>query len=287
MHRITMRTAARLALPAAAALGLTACPNNGGTPVTPQVTSVGKTVTTLQKLDGIATCGSAPNPPDVQAWWNAMPAANHDYPFAGWMTSRVDPGACALNHVDQYRAVVTFNLAPVANLKGLVQKAELVVATRAEPAAARAGGAVTVGRSNQPGAVTLFCPENVGGAGQLVRFGPQATVPGTASAGTLQQLGAAPFPSGTAVVYTLPPSFTPGPLAGAANPTTIAAGGLGRATITTDVTSQVTAALNGQFASMSWMLTSNFEGPLPFELPVAGELDCRTSYDFDLRITHL
>jgi hypothetical protein len=57
--------------------------------------------------------------------------------------------------------------------------------------------------------------------------------------------------------------------------------------MTTNVTSQINAALNGNFSSISWMLTSNFEGPLPGQLPTAASIDCRTSYDFDLRITHL
>lgn len=52
-----------------------------------------------------------------------------------------------------------------------------------------------------------------------------------------------------------------------------------------DVTDQVTAALNGGFPGMSWILTSAFEGPLTGPLP--GGLDCKTSYTFVLRLTHL
>ena len=36
---------------------------------------------------------------------------------------------------------------------------------------------------------------------------------------------------------------------------------------------------------MAWMLTSNFEGSLPAAFNVPATLDCRTSYDFDLRVT--
>ena len=62
--------------------------------------------------------------------------------------------------------------------------------------------------------------------------------------------------------------------------------GDGRTMITTDVTDAVIAALNADLTRMSWMLTSNFEGELPGQLPDDGIVDCKTSYDFDLRITH-
>jgi hypothetical protein len=265
----------------AAAFAMAACNSN------PQVTSVGKSVTTLEKFTGIANCGStAPPAPDPQAWWNGMPAANHGFPFAGWETFRNVTGGCAQTRVDVYRAVVTFNLASVTGLKGLVQKAELVVSTHALPAAAGPGGAVTVGPFGQPGSITLFCPAQIGGAGSLVRFGPASAVPATSAAGSLEMLGANPFPMGTSTVYTLPTSFAVGAIAGASSPTTMAPSGVGTATITTDVSGAVTAALNAGAAGLSWMLTSNFEGPLPGQLPAAGTVDCRTSYDFDLRITH-
>lgn len=266
-----------------AALVLGAC---ASTP-TPNVTSVGKSVATYHKSDVMAGCTTVPTGLDPQAWWNAMPAANRQYPVAGWETWRNVTGGCANTRVDAYRAVTTFNLASVAHLKGLVQKAELVVATRALAPAARQGGVVTAGPFGQTGSVTLFCPRLIGGMGALVRFGPNAAIPTTTAAGDFTMLGAAPFPSGTNVVYTLPPSFTPGPITGAANPSTVAPTGDGRATITTDVTGAVTAALNADATGMTWMLTSNFEGPLPGQLPDGGSADCRTSYDLELRITHL
>jgi hypothetical protein len=266
----------------AAALVLASCQS-----VQPQVTSVGKSVTTLEKFDSVAGCGSTAATPNVQGFWNTIAAANRRFPFAGWETFRGTTTGCAQTHVDQYRSVVTFNLASVASLKGLVQKAELVVETRVVPPAAGPGGAVTAGPFGVAGSVTLFCPSNIGGAGSLVRFGPSAPVPSTTPQGSLQELGANPFPAGSGTVYTLPPSFTTGPIPNATNPTTVMASGTGGATIATDVTSQINAALNGNFSSISWMLTSNFEGPLPGQLPTAATIDCRTSYDFDLRITHL
>jgi hypothetical protein len=184
--------------------------------------------------------------------------------------------------VDEYRAVVTFNLTSVSNLKGLVQNAELVVTTRALPPAAGPGVAVTI-----PGIVALACPRGIGGAGSLVRFGPGATTPTTSAAGSLQMLGATdPFPTGSGTVYTIPASNASGAVTPATSPTTIAPNGTGGTTITTDVTGAVTAALNANATGLSWMLTSNFEGLLPGDLPAAGTVDCRTSYDFDLRITH-
>jgi len=264
-----------------AAFALVACPG----PVTPQVTSVGKSVTTLENFTGIVNCApTEPPAPDPQAWWNSLPAANHQYPFAGWETYRNVTSGCAQTRVDAYRAVVTFNLASVANLKGLVQKAELVVSTRALPPAA--GSSVTVGPLGQPGSITLVCPAQLGGAGSLVRFGPAAAVPTTSPTGSLVMLGGNPFPTGTSIVYNLPTSFAAGPIAGATSPTVIGPSGTGTAVITTDVSGAVTAALNANAAGLSWMLTSNFEGPLPGDLPAAGTIDCKTSYNFDLRITH-
>jgi hypothetical protein len=272
------------AVPALALVALVSCRHVEVKP--PQTTSVGKSVTTLQKTFGVAGCGASTGPSDPQAWWDGLPPENHRYPFAGWETSRGVSQGCLQTRVDVYRAAFTFNLASVAALKGLVQRAELVVSTRALPPAARPGGVVTAGPFGDPSSVTLFCPQKVGGAGSLVRFGPAAPVPVTAGTGSLQLLGSDPLPGGTSTVYTLPPSFTVGPIAGATSPTTVAPDGLGGATIVTDVTGQVTAALNADMPGLSWMLTSNFEGELPGQLPVQGVLDCRTSYAVDLRVTH-
>jgi hypothetical protein len=219
------RVLTRALISVVAALALVSCK------VTPLVTSVGKSVTTLEKFSGIANCGTtAPPEPDPQAWWNAMPAAL--------------------------------------------------------PSAAGSGGAVTVGPFGAAGSITLFCPAQLGGAGSLVRFGP-AAVPTTSATGSLAMLGADPFPTGTSTVYTLPTSFTAGALANATSPTTIAPTGTGRANITTEVNGAVTAALNANAPALSWMLTSNFEGPLPAGLPAPGTVDCKTSYSFELQITHL
>ena len=260
-----------------AALTLASCAS------TPNVTSVGKSVATYEKFDGMDGCTTVPAP-DPQAWWVSVPAANRRYPFAGWETWRNLTGGCANTRVDQYRAVTTFNLASVANLKGLVQKAELVVLTRAFPA--DVDTTITVRIAGQTGTVVLRCPAGIGGAGALVRFGPNAAVPSTTTAGEFVMLGSAPFPAGTSTVYTMPARFQAGPLTGATSPTTVAPTGGGQTTFTTDVTGAVTAALNADAPSMSWMLTSSFEGPLPGQLPDAGTVDCKTSYDFDLRITH-
>ncbi len=261
---------------------------NGCNTNNPTTTSVGKSVTTLQKTFSLANC-TGTNPPvlptEPQDWWNAMPAANHQYPFAGWEVFQPGPTAgCATLRLDAYRAVVTFNLASVSNLKGLVQKAELVVATRALPPAT--GTTLSSGPFGQAGSINLFCPTLQGGAGALVRFGPAAAVPTTSGTGNFEMLGANPFPTGTNVVYTLPSSFHSGAVAGATSATTASPSGNGGSTFTTDVTGAVTAALNANATGMSWMLTSDTEGPLPGGLSTPGDFDCRTSYSFDLRITH-
>ena len=260
---------------------LVACESKAPTPI---VTSVGKSVATLEKFSGMTGC---PNPPapDPQTRWNNMPAANRLYPEAGWETFRNLTGGCLNTRVDVYRAVATFNLASVAHLKGLVQKAELVVSSHALPA--NVGSTVTVNVTGQTARVVLRCVQNIGGAGSLIRFGPNATVPPTSATGSFTMLGADTFPSVIDTVYTLRPNFTAGPLAGAAHPTTLAPTGDGRATVTTDVTGSIVSALNAGIPSLTWMLTSNFEGELPGQLPTSGTVDCKTAYDFDLRITHL
>jgi hypothetical protein len=277
----------------------------GSVTVTPVVTSIDKSVVTLHKASVMAGCmatdlPAAPVPAspapidqlDPQAWWDALPAANHQFPFAGWSASQPGPGGCRGVRSDSYRAVTVFNLANATNLKGLVTKAELVVSTRALPPAMRDGGVITAGPLGVAGSITLFCPTGLGGAGSLVRFGPNAAVPGTSAAGGFNLLGADPFPAGTNAVYSLPTFLLPGgfpagPIANASDPSTIARTGTGGATITTDVTSQINAALNGNFASIAWMLTSNFEGSLPAAFNVPGTFDCRTSYDMELKVTHL
>ncbi len=277
----------------------------GSVTVTPLVTSIGKSVVTLHKASVMAGCDPArlPAPPapastapgdqfDPQAWWDGLPADNHKYPVAGWTVSQPGPGGCLGVRSDSYRAVTTFNLAAASNLKGLVTKAELVVSTRALPPAARDGGVISAGPLGVAGGVTLFCPTALGGAGSLVRFGPNDAVPGASAPGGFNMLGPDPFPSGTNTVYSLPLFVVPGgsiagPIANASDPSTIAPIGTGGSTITTDVTSQITAALNGNFASISWMLASNFEGPLPAAFNVPATFDCRTAYDMDLRVTHL
>lgn len=273
---------------------------------TPKVTSVGKSVVTLHKASPLAGCGedmmptspppgtSSPAPMDwldPQAWWAAQPAQNKLYPFAGWTAFQPGPGGCRGVRTDSYRAVAVFNMTSVSQLRGLVQKAELVVSVRALPPAQGPGGVITAGPLGQAGSITLFCPQSLGGAGSLVRFGPNAPVPAANSTGSFDMLGANAFPAGTNVVYTLPTFLVPnqsivGPITSATDPSTIGISGDGRAIIVTDVTGQVTAALNGNFGTMTWMLTSNFEGSLPAAFNVPGTFDCRTSYDFDLRITH-
>jgi hypothetical protein len=247
-------------------------------PITPITTLVGVGVGTLVKTSGMIdvtnTCNPAtPAAPDVQAWWNAMPPANRIHPFVGFDLWRNTTDGCTTSRIDVYRALATFNMASVSQLKGLVTKAELIVKTRALPAGVTAGN---------PGCIPF-----TGGAGTLERFGPAAAaLPPVSGAGTLDRLQPAdPFPSGT-LVFTLPRPWVAGSVAGAARPTTTTPDGQGGATFVVDVTDQVNAALNGGLPAMSWLLTSALEGPL--SAPVApGGLDCKTSYTFELKLIHL
>jgi hypothetical protein len=274
------------AFSAVVVIALSACPNN--TTVTPIVTSVGKSVGTFQQTSSLVNCAGTNPPPlaqEPQDWWNGVQAANRLFPFAGWEAFQTGVGGCAVTRVDAYRAVVTFNLGSVSNLKGLVQKASLTVATHILPAGI--GTTLNAGPLGQTGSINLFCPTNQGGAGALVRFGPAAVIPTTLGTGSFEMLGANSFPAGTAVVYKFPSSFHAGPVAGAIDATTAAASGTGGSAYITDVTGAVTAALNANATGLTWMLTSDNEGPLPGALTTSGDVDCRTSYSFDLQITHL
>jgi len=300
---IRNKGAAIAAASVATAIGLVACDPTKPPPA-PTVTSISKSVATLHKASPLAGCTADQMPAlpapatsapadqlDPQKWWDGLPAQNKLFPFAGWSAHQPGPGGCAGVRTDSYRAVAVFNLASASQLKGLVTKAELVVSVKTLPSAQRPGAVITAGPLGQNGSINLFCPQSIGGAGSLVRFGPNAPVPAANGTGSFEMLGANPFPSGTNTVYTLPTFVVPnqpvsGPIANASDPSTIGASSNGGVTIVTDVTSQVTAALNGNFATMAWMLTSNFEGSVPAAFNVPATFDCRTSYDFDLRVTH-
>ena len=214
----------------------------------PQVTSVGKSVTTLEKFSGKAGCDPADVPPPIHRHFGMRcPRQTYAYPFAGWETFRGPTAGCATERVDEYRAVVTFNLTSVSNLKGLVQNAELVVTTRALPPAAGPGVAVTI-----PGLVALACPTGIGGAGSLVRFGRGSDDPDHVGCRLPADAWSnRPVSDGSGTVYTIPASNTSGAVTPATSPTTIAPSGTGGTTITTDVTGAVTAALNANAAGLA------------------------------------
>jgi len=290
--RIAKLRVCLLGVSISAVSGLWGCKGCNNNPTT-TTTNAGKAVATLVLTSELAGC-AATNPitPTVTDWWNALPAAAHQSPFAGWRVSRSAANNCS-TQIEAYRAVVTFNMGSVSSFKGLVQSASLVVKTHgALPPAAQNGGVVTAGPFGGSNSVTLMCPLMLGGGGTLQRFSPtmfSGPMPTVSALGSLDILAPTDsFPSGPGVqtVYTFPASLnTPGPVAGAVDPTTVAASGGNGSTFNTDVTSQVNAALNGGAPNMSWMLTSNQE-TLPGSLAVMNVFDCRTSYDIDLAITH-
>lgn len=250
-------------------------------PVTPTITTVGLSVGTLVKVAGIVdqspNCSPPPTPsaPNIQAWWNSMPPSNRLYPFVGFELWRNTNSGCTSSRLDEYRALVTFNTASVSNLKGLVTKAELIISTRALPAGVTAGDPA--------------CVAFTGAAGTLERFGPAAanSLPPVSATGALNVIpinSPEQFPTGN-VVFIFPRPWVSGSVSGAASPTTTEVSGTGGAVFTIDVTNQVNTALNGGVAGMSWTLTSAFGGPLT--VPVTTGLDCKTSYAFQLRLTHL
>lgn len=262
----------------------------GGKQVTPLVTTAGKQVGSVYQRSGVAiACGAGDRntTPDPAARFAAQSPTDQLYPFAGFELS-VNP-QCTNARLDAYRALAVFNMTPHAGLAGLVTKAELVVSVRALPSAK---GTVVTFAAPQ---LNVPCRDVVGGAGALHRFGPAES--GSlgllvSSTGRMTDVSATSFPAGQ-LVYAFPASLQNADgsqmttVAGATSPTSVGRTGLGGAIFTTDVTSQVNAALNGGIGAMAWMLTSSFEGPVPAALPTAGARDCRTSYDFELRITHL
>jgi hypothetical protein len=252
---------------------LTAC--QPSPPPTSSITRVGGSVGTVVKTSGIIdvnnNCSNAvPPAPNPQTWWSNLPPTNKRYPFVGFEIWRNTFDGCTTSRLDVYRALVTFNMAGVSQLKGLVKTAWLNVNTRALPAST---------------AADPRCIKFTAGGGSLVRFGPTVTGLPVSGNGSIQQLQPPdPFPTGTNTVFVFPNPWASGAVPGAANPTSTLASGTGGATFTVDVTSQVTAALNGGIPEMSWMLTSDFEGPLMAPEPTS--VDCKTSYDLGLSIEH-
>ena len=230
-----------------------------GCPVKPITTPVGLSVATLVKTTGFVdpthNCNPAvPAAPDAQGQWNAQSPASKTAPFAGFQIWRNTTDGCLESRKDVYRALATFNMASVSNLKGLVQTATLTVKSQAIPSGVGAPG----------------CPAMTAGAGTFERFGPGATgtLPAVSGAGSFDVIPpAGSFPTGQAVSVTPTPS------------------GTGGFVFTLDVTSQVNAALNGGISEMSWMVDSSLEGPLP--APATAQVDCRTSINFGMTITHL
>ena len=266
---------------------LAACPPNRAP--TTRETLVGSSTATVHKrifrLPSGLCSNQTPPAPDVTAWWNGLPPANRRYPFAGFEVWG-GMGGCQQSLADVYRAVVTFNIAGVSSLRGLVQRADLIVETRAMPDSA--GRLVSIGPLGTTSQVNASCPRLLGGGGQLQRIPPAAagSLPPVQGIGILHQLADTdPLPGGQ-VMYTFPPQFTAGPIAGATNPTTLSPNGSGGSVFVTDVTSSVNAALNGNFAGMSYVLTSGFEGPVNFAVPAGHNVECKTSYDIRLRLTH-
>lgn len=254
--------------------GIACVPGPAPTPLT---TMVGRSSGTFVKTSGLIdvsnTCTPATPPaPDVAGFWNAQPPTNRLFPIAGFEIWRNTTDGCTTTRLDTYRAVTTFNMASVSNLKGLVTHADLIVSPRA----------LSAGVGAHPACIAF-----TGGAGTLQRFGPATAgnVPQFSAAGSLIQLPPpSSFPVATNTVFTFPIPWSSGTLAGASNPTSTLASGTGGATFTVDVTGSVTAAVNGGTTAMSWMVTSAFEGPLA--APSATSVDCKTPYDLRLNITH-
>jgi hypothetical protein len=253
------------------ALLLTACV------IPTQIAKVSPAVGTVVQTGGIVDVNvsddcsqSVPPSPNVQSWWNGLGTPNQWYPFVGFEIWRNTFDGCETTRLDVYRALVTFNLSSVSQWKGLLKTALLYVSTRALPA----------GFGTDPN-----CIKFTGGAGTLDRFGPTVTGLPVVGGGMLTQLQSpTPFPVGINTVFVFPKPWKYGPVAGAANPTTTLANGLGGAAFTVDVTTQVDNALYAGRSEMSWMLTSALEGPLTAPLPTS--VDCKTSYDLVLSVEH-
>lgn len=286
--RTTMRRVGPMVTAGVVASILVAC---GGVQTNPPTTTyVGASTGTIVQPSGLYDidqdndCAVATPPaPDPVARWNAMSPTDRRFPFTGFEIWRNTSTGCTSSRLDVYRAYATFNMASIANLRGLVTKAELIVGPRALPAA--------VGAHPQ-------CVAFTGGAGALERFGPatEGNVPAFNPGGSVIVLPppvpsggspvvtGQPFPVSTNVVFTVPTPWAVGTVAGATNPTTTTATGQGPAVFVVDVTGAVNAAINANVARMTYAVTSAFPGPLT--AIATGGLDCRTPVDFRLAVTH-
>jgi hypothetical protein len=275
--------AQRRVLPAASFVPLVLAVALAACKVQPRTISVGRSVGTVVQTTGVAVaCGGAVAP-DPVAWFNGMQAANKLIPVAGFELFKAPN--CTQARLDAYRGIIRFELSPHANLKGLVQSAELVVETRAIPAGV--GGTATF-----PGSINVTCPANLGGAGRLERLPPsgQGSLAHLVSnAGMLTVLSPTDALPGGGVVYTFPPALTGGTqqITGASSTTRVTSNGQGGSIFTTDASGVVTAALNANATELTYILTALFEGPVPGALPTGSGLDCKTAYSVELRITHL
>lgn len=276
--RTTMRRVGPMVTAGVVASILVAC---GGVQTNPPTTTyVGASTGTMVRTSGLVDadqdndCAVATPPaPDPQARWAAMSPTDRQFPLTGFEIWRnLSPG-CTTSRLDVYRAYATFNMASIANLRGLVTRAELIVGPRALPAG--------VGAHPQ-------CVAFTGGAGALERFGPatESNVPPFNPGGSLVVMppSAQAFPVSTNVVFTVPTPWAVGAVAGATNPTTTTATGQGPAAFVVDVTGAVNAAINGNMARMTYAVTSAFPGPLTAS--ATGGLDCRTPVEFRLAVTH-
>src|SRR5690348_13218971 len=155
-----------------------ACPP--GKPIQTTITNVGLSVGTVVKTSGIIDvtndCSTAtPAAPDPQAFFSNLSPTAKLFPFVGFQIWRNTFDGCTTTRLDVYRALVTFNMAGVSQLKGLVKTATLGVTTRALPS----------GVGAHPSCISF-----TGGAGTLERFGPTVAVAPVAANGILDHLQA-------------------------------------------------------------------------------------------------
>src|SRR5262249_49473144 len=124
---------------------LSGCPNGCQNPPQLITTPVGVSVATLVKTTGFVDTSHNCNPavppaPDAQGQWSSQSPSGKMAPFAGFQIWRNTTDGCLESRKDVYRALATFNMASVSNLKGLVQTATLTVKSQAIPSGVGAPG---------------------------------------------------------------------------------------------------------------------------------------------------
>jgi hypothetical protein len=253
-----------------ASIATLGCPNN---PPTPVITTLNPTVRTLAIRQGLVdnnnNCSVAtpPSPPAPDVWFNSLPVTAPEKAVSqgvvGFNVWRNTFDGCLESRQDLYRTRFSYDLTGVSNLKGLVTGAALDISVVIMPVAPSG----------------IFCQAFSGGGGSLFRLPNNTTLP----------------PSQFTLLAPPAQFSTTGRIFGMTNPwiagtiqpgVTTQATGLGGASWTVDLTSQVDGAIQQGLPAIFFEISGSDETRIT--TAPAGSTDCRTVFRVGpLSIKHL